>query len=118
MSLYETKVVDLGAEAEMFQAEGMMILFGEEVPEDLANYAYIINVNPVEGTIEKGMTLTIGGEFYEITAVGDVVNKNLNDLGHITLKFNGATEPELPGTLNLEEKALPQVEVGTVLTIQ
>ena len=118
MSLYETQIVDMGAEAEMFQAEGMMILFGEEVPEDLANYAYIINVNPVEGTIEEGMTLTIGSESYKITAVGDVVNKNLSNLGHITLKFNGATEPELPGTLNLEEKELPQVEAGTIISIQ
>jgi len=118
MSLYETQIVDMGAEAEMFQAEGMMILFGEEVPEDLVNYAYIINVNPVEGTIEEGMTLTIGSESYKITAVGDVVNKNLSNLGHIALKFNGATEPELPGTLNLEEKELPQVEAGTTITIQ
>jgi PTS system glucitol/sorbitol-specific IIA component len=118
MTVYETKVVDMGAEAEMFQAENMMILFGEEVPEDLANYAYIIHVNPIDGEIKEGMTLTVADEAYTITAVGNVVNKNLGDLGHITLNFNGAEEAELPGTLYLEEKALPNVEVGTTLTIQ
>jgi len=118
MSLYETRIVDLGPEAEMFQEESMMILFGEKVPEDLANYAYIINVNPVEGTIEEGMTVIIANESYKITAVGDVVNKNLNNLGHITLNFNGEVEAELPGTLYLEEKELPKVEAGTTITIQ
>lgn len=118
MTLYETKIVDLGADAKMFQAEDMMILFGEEVPEDLANYAYIINVNPLEGNIEEGMMLAVGDSSYKITAVGNVVNKNLANLGHITLNFNGATEAELPGTLYLENKELPEATVGTTITIQ
>lgn len=118
MKVYETTVMDIGSEAEMFQAEGMMILFGEEAPEDLAAYSYIINVNPVEGEITPGMTLSFGNESYEITAVGDVVNKNLNDLGHITLRFNGEVVAELPGTLYLEDKELPSIEKGLSITIQ
>lgn len=118
MKIYETKVVDFGSEAEMFQAEGMVILFGEEAPAELADYAYIINVNPVEGNVQPGMTLTFDDEPYEITAVGNVVDKNLADLGHITLRFSGDTVAELPGTLYLEEKALPTITKGTTLTIQ
>lgn len=119
MKIYETKIVDLGSEAEMFKEEDMMILFGEEVPDDLANYSYIINVNEVNGIIEKGMTLTFNDKVsYKITAVGEVVNKNLANLGHISLRFNGDTEAELPGTLYLEDKKLPEVDSGTTILIE
>lgn len=118
MKIYETKVVDLGTEAEMFLEENMMILFGEEVPEDLANYSYIINVNALEDSIESGMTVIFDEETYKVTAVGDLVNKNLRNLGHITLKFDGSTEAELPGTLYLEAKVIPNVNVGTIIKIQ
>lgn len=118
MKVYETKVVDLGSEAAMFLEENMLILFGEEVPKDLANYSYIIKVNTLNGTIESGMDVIIDGKTYKITAVGDVVNKNLSNLGHITLKFDGSTKAELPGTLYLEEKALPNVNLGSTITVQ
>lgn len=118
MTIYETKVVNLGSEAEMFQAENMMILFGEEAPEDLANYSYIININSLEESIEPGMVITFDNQSYKVTAVGDLVNKNLTNLGHITLKFDNATEAELPGTLYVEDKELPNVEKGTKITIQ
>lgn len=118
MKLYETEIIDIGSEAEMFKADGMMILFGEEAPEDLASYSYIINVKPVEGAIVPGMSLVFDEETYEITAVGNLVDKNLSDLGHITLRFNSQTEAELPGTLYLEEKELPNVSVGTKISIQ
>lgn len=118
MKVYETNILDFGSEAEMFQAENMVILFGEEAPAELADYAYIINVNPVEGSIEPGMTLSIDDVSYAITAVGNVVNKNLADLGHITLRFNGDTVAELPGTLYLEEKDMPTIAKGSTITIQ
>lgn len=116
--VYETEIVDFGSSAEMFKAENMMILFGDNAPDDLADYSYIINIRPVEGSIEPGMVVSIGEKSYEITAVGNVVEKNLGDLGHITLKFDGATEAELPGTLYLEDAALPDLAVGTKIKIQ
>lgn len=118
MTLYETSIVDLGSEAALFKAENMMILFGEEAPAELADYAYIIKVTPVTGEIKPGMTLMFNETAYTITAVGNVVDKNLANLGHITLKFDGSTEAELPGTLYLEMKDLPEAAVGTTITIK
>lgn len=118
MTLYETTVVDLGSEAAMFREENMMILFGKEAPAELAEYAYIIEVTPLSGSVKPGMTLTINDTDYKITSVGNVVDKNLADLGHITLKFDGSTEAELPGTLYLEMKELTEVSAGTVITIK
>lgn len=118
MTVYETKIVSIGSDAEMFKGEEMMILFGDDAPDDLADYSYIIDINPIDGNIESGMVVSLDEQSYEITAVGDVVEKNLGNLGHITLKFDGSQEPTLPGTLHLESKELPDVEVGTTITIQ
>ena len=38
MTLYKTKVINIGNEAEMFREEGMIILFGENAPESLSDY--------------------------------------------------------------------------------
>ena len=117
MTLYKTKVINIGNEAEMFREEGMIILFGENAPESLSDYCYNIKVEPVTGEIEAGMELSIGSEKYSVTAVGAVVRKNLSELGHITIKFDGSREAELPGTLYVEDKALPEITIGEEIFI-
>lgn len=59
------------------------------------------------------MTLKIGKIDYQITAVGDEVNTNLQNLGHIAVKFTGEKKAELPGSLYVEKKTFPKIEVGT-----
>lgn len=117
MTLYKTKVINIGNEAEMFREEGMIILFGENAPESLSDYCYNIKVEPVAGEIEAGMELSIGSEKYSVTAVGSVVRKNLSELGHITIKFDGSREAELPGTLYVENRALPKINIGEEISI-
>lgn len=117
MTLYKTKVINIGNEAEMFREEGMIILFGENAPESLSDYCYNIKVEPVAGEIEAGMELSIGSEKYSVTAVGSVVKKNLSELGHITIKFDGSREAELPGTLYVEDRALPEITIGEEISI-
>ncbi len=117
MTLYKTKVINIGNEAEMFREEGMIILFGENAPESLSDYCYNIKVEPVAGEIEAGMELSIGSEKYSVTAVGSVVRKNLSELGHITIKFDGSKEADLPGTLYVEDRALPEITIGEEISI-
>lgn len=117
MTLYKTKVINIGNEAEMFREEGMIILFGENAPESLSDYCYNIKVEPVAGEIEAGMELSIGSEKYSVTAVGSVVRKNLSELGHITIKFDGSREAELPGTLYVEDRDLPEITIGEEISI-
>ena len=50
--------------------------------------------------------------------VGSEVQKNLRDLGHITLRFNGNEEGEsLEGSLYLESKGVADVKVGDEIAI-
>lgn len=118
MELFETSIVGIGSQAKMFAAEAMLILFGQGAPEDLKEYTYQIDVNPVNGDIVEGQFIYFDNQAYRITSVGNLVTKNLNDIGHISVKFNGATEAELPGTLYVEAKTLPEMNVGTRISIK
>lgn len=117
MSIYETTINKIGESVEAFLGEKMLILFGDNAPAELADYCLLIEMNQVNGPIKSGGLLHIGDNHYSITAVGDAVEKNLNALGHITLKFDGSTEPELPGTLYLEEKNIGKIEPGDRIVI-
>lgn len=117
MSVFKTRVKGIGPEAALFKEEKMIILFGESAPDGLAEYCYNIEVNPTDCPIKEGMTLLVNGQSFEITSVGNVVNQNLNTLGHITIKFDGSKIPELPGTLYVENKVIPEIEVDTIVEI-
>ena len=55
---------------------------------------------------------------FTVLAVGDVANNNLENLGHLILKFNGETEPEMPGDVCLENKPLPKLVPGLLIRIE
>ena len=103
--IYENQVTAMGAGVEEFKDAGLFIIFGENAPEELKDYCYSVSVNP------------IGDASYKITAVGEEAPVTLAGLGHCTINFSGATEVELPGTIYVENKEMPVVEVGTKIMI-
>ena len=117
MSVYQTNIVNIGEDAKAFMAEDMIILFGSDAPEDLSNYCFNIDVRHINGKIKKGQKISFDNESYEITAVGEAVMKNLEELGHITIRFNGEADAELAGTLYVESKRLPDLSIGTSILI-
>ncbi|MGO2100167.1 PTS glucitol/sorbitol transporter subunit IIA [Vagococcus salmoninarum] len=117
MEVFETVVKAIGPEAGLFKEEQMLILFGLDAPDTLKDYCFNIEVNPVLTEIKAGMTLAFDDQEYEITAVGDLVSKNLSDLGHITIKLDGAATAELPGTLYVSAGNYPEIELETVIKI-
>ncbi len=116
--IYETKVNEINPQAEQFLAEKMVVLFGEEAPVELKPFCYIIEKNDLSCDIKAGHTLFIDDEPFKIIGVGDVVNKNLKDLAHITLNFSGDENLDMAGTLYLEDKNIPDISVGSKLVIE
>ena len=57
--------------------------------------------HPQTVTIAVGDTVRIGDQTWTITALGEVAEKNLANLGHVTLVFDGETEPRMPGAVHL-----------------
>lgn len=117
MNIFETIVRNIGEDAEGFLEENMLILFGEDAPPELSDFCYTIEIAPVQREIQTGMVLSFNNTSYKITAVGQVAETNLINLGHITIQFNGATTSEMPGTIYVEEKPVPTINVGDSIVI-
>lgn len=117
-TIYTTVITKLGASIDDFLSEGMLITFKDDAPAELAEYCMLHSENNLREDILVGDTLSIGNESYQITAVGDVVNQNLSSLGHITIRFDGANEVELPGTLSVEKKEVTELNVGDSIKIE
>ncbi|EGC24497.1 PTS family glucitol/sorbitol porter, IIA component [Streptococcus sanguinis SK330] len=116
--IFEAKVIQVGPEAQnMIQDANMLILFGEEAPEDLAEYCFKIDNKDLLGSIQKGGKLVVDSEEYLITAVGNVVEKNLTGLGHITISFDASEEGSLPGTLHVAAEKEVVIVQGTTIQI-
>lgn len=115
--IYENQVKALGVSVEEFKDAGMLILFGDNAPEEIRDYCYSVSVNPINGTISAGQTLKFGDSAYKITAVGSEAPVTLAGLGHCTINFSGQTNVDLPGTIYVENKPQPNITVGTVIQI-
>lgn len=117
-AIFQTEIIEMGEQVEAFFEEGMFVLFGENVPDTLKDFCYFIDVKDVQGTITPGNKLVIGTNSFLITAVGEIAQSNLEALGHLTVVFSGAKEAGLPGSICVEAKPMPKLEVGTKVSIE
>jgi len=117
-TIYKTVITKLGESINEFLDQGMIITFKDNAPAELAEFCLLHSENDLRKDIQVGDTLKIGERSFNVTAVGDAVNQNLSSLGHITLRFDGAEEADLPGTLVLENKEIGTLSVGDVITIE
>lgn len=115
--IYENTVKELGICVEEFKDSNMIIIFGDNAPEEIRDYCYSVSVNPINGVIMPGQVLKIDGAEYKITAVGEEAPVTLKGLGHCTINFNGSTEVELPGTIYVENKPIVDIKIGTRIQI-
>ena len=116
-TIYEIEVTALGDQAEEFLEQDLIVLFNDNAPKELAEISVIHTKCELKGEIEAGDYIQIDDKQYQITAVGEVANKNMSRLGHATLRFNGNSEAQLPGDINLEKSKLPEINKGTIIKI-
>lgn len=110
--IYETFITKIGKYVPDMLSENIIILFKENAPDELAEYCILHSGNRLDENIAAGDEVQFMGENFKITAVGELVNKNLTELGHITIKFDGSSVAELPGSLHVEKKAIPNIPNG------
>ena len=85
--IYQTTITHIGACATMALEEQMLITFREGAPADIEEYCFIHNHGELAGTLQPGAELQLGEQRYPVTAVGEVAEQNLRELGHITLRL-------------------------------
>ena len=102
-SIYLTEITKIGPEAAEFLEAGILILFEEGAPPELAEMSVLHEHSERrEEPPEVGDVMVIGAKEFRITAIGESAWKNMLELGHASFKFNGANEVELPGEICLE----------------
>jgi glucitol/sorbitol PTS system EIIA component len=110
----KTIIREIGALVSSFKEENLLILFGLHAPPELREISVIHEFAgevPDEPLIEGGKIIWNDQE-YSITAVGSAANKNLKELGHISIYFSAPNEHVLPGAVFVEPFAFPSLEVG------
>lgn len=117
MKIYNREIVEIGEFLQDSYEDKFIILFDEKAPEEYREYCTLHKGDELNGIIEIGDIISLGNEEYKITAVGNVVNQNLKELGHITIKFDGAIEANQPGTLHVEDKEIKRLIVGDKIEI-
>ncbi len=115
--IYESVITSVGDLVSEFEDGEMFIVFGPYVPDELIDYCYLIDVNPISGTIKAGQFLKIDDHEYKITAVGYQVPRTLAELGHMSVRLTGETEAELWGSLYVEQAKVPNMGVGTKISM-
>lgn len=111
--IHKTTIKKIGANASDFLEENMCIFFHEDVPPYLADFCYLIDSGEGGYDISVGDVLMIDEVSYPVTAIGEVAVENFKQLGHLTLKFDGAAEAAQPGTMHVKAHSAPSMHVGT-----
>ena len=115
---YAATVTAVGEQVPEFIGQGLLIWFAEGAPEELHFFTVLHRPTVTTGGVRPGDLVRIDDKAFRVTAVGEVANDNMVNLGHIDMKANGASEAPLPGDLCLEELPLPEPRPGTVLVIE
>ena len=115
--VYSTTVTAVGELVPDFAEQGVLVFFGENVPLELHEFSIIHKPDVQTRAPQVGDTITLANNEYNVLAVGSVASDNLLNLGHLDLKANGLTEPEMPGDVNVEATVLPSVQIGDRLIV-
>jgi PTS system glucitol/sorbitol-specific IIA component len=105
-------VVGIGDSVEEFRAARVLVFFNAGAPEELAEFSVLHEATINLANVASGDSLRLGVETFDVLAVGEVANQNLANLGHLVVKADGRTEPEMLGDVCVEARDLPRLAVG------
>lgn len=118
MVKYQANITAIGPLVSEFVEAGVLVFFGENAPSELAEFAILHDGTQLNGAVAPGDRIRLDEHTYRVLAVGEVANQNLGALGHLVIKFNGLTEPEMPGDVCAEAVPVPPLQVGMRFQIE
>ena len=116
---YSTKVVGVGGQVANFLSAGkMLVMFDDSmVLPELRDISVLHSGNQIHDIIKPGDVCKIVDTEFKIIKVGNDVQKNLINLGHVVIKFDGGTGELLEGSIHVEDKPIPKIQVGDEISI-
>ncbi|EAE3609055.1 PTS sorbitol transporter subunit IIA [Listeria monocytogenes] len=108
-----SKIMEIGPLVPAFEEEKIVILFGPTATNELREISVIHEFQDVpNNALNKGNTLLIGEQEYTIEEVGSDANKNLEELGHISVYFRSGQNEVLPGAVVVSPEVFPTMTIG------
>ncbi|HTV68829.1 MAG TPA: PTS glucitol/sorbitol transporter subunit IIA [Rhizobiaceae bacterium] len=121
--LLRTQVTAIGPEVADLAEGGVVILFADGSPPELAEVSVLHRTEgePSDDAPKAGASIAIGDVSATITAVGPTAWAKVREIGHVVINFNGAAEAERPGEIcasAVDPDALVRaLRPGTVITV-
>ena len=121
--LFRTVLTRIGPDAADLIGDGILILFDQSAPPELAEVSVLHDRTGDVGRAPlRGDWLHIGGEAVRITAVGESAWQKVLDLGHVVFSFNGAGAASRPGEICVDAvepgRLLPLLVPGALLEVR
>jgi PTS system glucitol/sorbitol-specific IIA component len=121
--LLKTRVTEVGPEVADLAEGGVVILFADGSPPELAEVSvlHLAEAGPSDDAPTVGASIVIGAVAAEITAVGPSAWAKVREIGHVVINFNGAAEAERPGEIcasEVDPQALvAELKAGTIIVV-
>lgn len=121
--LLKTRVTAVGPEVADLAEGGVVILFADGSPPELAEVSVLHRGEqpPSHEAPPVGASIAIGPVSATITAIGDTAWSKVREIGHVVISFNGAAQAERPGEIcatEVDPRSLVAVlAVDAVITI-
>ena len=122
-TLWNAVVLRIGKGAQDMLDTGVIVLFGEPVPDALSDICVVHNRggrSPLTPQREllPGDVLNFAGTRYTIDEVGEAATSNLSDLGHVALYFNSPDQSLLSASIKLSGPPPRHLSEGVILTFE
>jgi len=109
MRSFSTIITAVSPEARELVEGGVLILFAEGAPPELAEVSVLHRVQqkPTADPPAVGARLNVAGIASRITAIGPYAWQKVDEMGHVVINYNGAHEAPRPGEICAEAVDLP-----------
>jgi len=126
---YRGVIQEIGPMVEEFLPDGILIFFGANAPAELREVSLVHDGTHLHANLAVGDQLqfipapstnasaTHPPMRFRLTAVGEMANGNLAQLGHLVVHFDAATTANLPGTISVEPSLEHLPLIGTTFEI-
>lgn len=113
---YSATIAEIGGQVQDFIAAAkMIVLFDEQMSRtlpELRDACVLHKDGKLTDIVKPGDTLKIGNAEFKVLKAGSEVHRNLLNLGHISIKFDGGEGDLLEGSVHVEDKPIPDPKVG------
>ena len=118
----KTTITAIGPDVSDLVESGVLILFAEGAPPELAEVSVLHKVDNMSDAAPKaGAKISVGNLSANITAIGPAAWKKVLDIGHVVINFNDAKSAERPGeicaTMLAPADIMANLKAGNVISI-